>query len=767
MVIEKRGKNAAVAGAAGQALFAAAMLAIGLWTGSPAAMACAYFLAGGVLLWLMVALLLYVRQLESQEAMELEELARGTAKATIFEGATEADLRPAAHRRAWVQRWLVPAFTLLWAAFHATIGVVMLRYLLIREALPVRGPAEGMVFSILVTFLAFLYSRYSTGMSRRDEWRPLRAAGSYMLAGAIFAGATAVAFGTATQEYTAVGYIVAHVIPAIQLVLALEMALNFVMDLYRPRLPGQPRHLSFDSRLLGFVAEPGRVGRSIAETINYQFGFEVSKTWFYQLLSRAFVPLLVLAGVVLFAMSCIVVVGEGQQAVVLHWGSPDTSNSVRGPGIGFKWPWPIDTVRTFQTGRIHEIVLGVGQERSEAERQAAIISEGTFAGREQYLWTEEHGRRKELDFLLAVPPDRERTVGAEAEQRPPVNIIRLVVPVQYRITDVYKYGYRFVDAGKLLEDVAYREMVRYCASATLNSPVADGAADRPEAIMTYGRQHAAAELKERIQEVADRLDLGVEITYVGLLSVHPPPEAAEAFEDVLKAERRQDELRYRAEAEANEILARVAGDPSDALELAMAIRRLGELSSLAGLRDKPQAFAHELADYIARTGEDIRSLDEEIDRERLLGQIRPGKPTANQRLRQAYQSYLDVLVKLKSKGDSDLPAQLANARVQADALFGKAAGGPAAEVAKAVADRWQAELVEQSRAELFTSELLAYKASPNIYRLDRWLDVLDKVLPGAAKYVLTVDREKFEIWLNWERQGGLMEGVRFEGEQGK
>jgi len=43
--------------------------------------------------------------------------------------------------------------------------------------------------------------------------------------------------------------------------------------------------------------------------------------------------------------------------------------------------------------------------------------------------------------------------------------------------------------------------------------------------------------------------------------------------------------------------------------------------------------------------------------------------------------------------------------------------------------------------------------------LDRWLDVWDEVLPDLTKYVLGVDREKIEVWLNWERIPGVMEGA--------
>ena len=51
--------------------------------------------------------------------------------------------------------------------------------------------------------------------------------------------------------------------------------------------------------------------------------------------------------------------------------------------------------------------------------------------------------------------------------------------------------------------------------------------------------------------------------------------------------------------------------------------------------------------------------------------------------------------------------------------------------------------------------------------LDRWLNVWDEVLPNVNKYVLGVDRNKVEIWLNWERETDLMSGVTFGADKPK
>ena len=306
--------------------------------------------------------------------------------------------------------------------------------------------------------MAFLFSRWCLGLAGPAPWRLLRAAGSYLFANVLAIAAVAGAMLAIHQGYGQVDRIVAAVIPLIQIVLAVELLLNLLLDFYRPRVAGQEERPAFDSRLFNFIAEPGRIGHSIAEALNYQFGFEVSRTWFYQLLSRAFVPLLVVGGAVMLGMTSVVVVEQGQQVVVLHWGRTSPSCKPLEAGMHLKWPWPIDSIQRFDVSAIHEIMLGTGRERSEQERQNAIVPTGTFAGRELYLWTAEHGKREEKDFLVAIPPDVYRAAGGD--QRPPVSIIKLVVLVHYVITDIYKYGFQVAEADKLLEDEAYRQMVR-------------------------------------------------------------------------------------------------------------------------------------------------------------------------------------------------------------------------------------------------------------------------------------------------------------------
>ena len=768
MIHQRRGKNVALAGALCQSVFSAVMLVVWLWTGSVAAMSCLWLLAGGLGVWLMAALLFYCRELELRESLELEEIASaGGGEGMIFEGDAEREMRLAARRLRIVERWLVPIFTVLWAGYHVVVGAAMLRYLAARPPAAVDSPAQGTLFLVLIGFVAFLLSFYALGMGKRPQWRVLRAAGSYVLVNVLFIAAAAASLLAAWQGYPGADRVIAYVIPIVQIIFAVELVLNFILDLYRPRVPGQEERFSFDSRIFALVADPQRVGASIAETLNYQFGFEVSRTWFYQLVSRAFAPLILFGILVLVGMTSIVIVRQGEQYVIQRWGRADPGRGTLGPGLHLKWPWPVDSATRFDVAKVHEILLGAGEERPEAQRRADIIN-----GREFYLWTREHGRYEELDFLVAVPPrgstgfkpvpplpageDEPRRGGPAGapEKTPAVNIIKLVVSVQYVIADVYKYGFGHIDTQQVLENVAYRAMTNYCASATLDTRAEQGPSDRPQAIMTSGRRELAEALRKRISAAARQLDLGVRITYVGVVSVHPPADAAPAYEEVIESKLRIEERRYEAEANANQVLARLAGDPTRALLLAARFSALQELEQLQEVRSERKAFSAGLAGFIRSWRQSIEALKEQREREQLLG--RGGRQTPTGQLLEEYQAHLGVLegvrAQLQDGKPPDLAGRIAPARKAADELFEEAAGTAAALVDKAGAAKWKKELEERGRYEWFLRYLLLYRANREVFVLDKWLEVWDEVLPGATKYILGVDRDLIEIWWNLERE---------------
>jgi regulator of protease activity HflC (stomatin/prohibitin superfamily) len=747
---QKRGKNVAMVGLFGQLVVAAVLLILWRMTDSRAMLACLWLPLGGVALWAITAILFYARQLEHREEMELQELTGGSEDRSIFQDRGQLELRPAAQRVEFLKKWIVPAFTLLFAAYNGALAILTYRMLNSTDVVTPVNSGQAAMFLVILAFGVFLLSRYCTGMASRGEWRLLRTPGSYLLVCVLFMALIAVVMLLVSQGNDKLELIVSYILPAIQLVFAIELTMNFILAAYRPRLPGEEYVPSYDSRLFNLLAEPARIGYSIADTINYQFGFEVSRTWFYQLLARAVVPLVVFAILVIFALSSVVIVRGGEQYVLKHWGQ--LRPEPLGPGVHFKWPWPIDTAERFNVGMTHELVLGVGDKKSpKFGREGQVV----------ILWTEEHGygARRERDFLIGVPP-RQTTRTDESGKAPSVSIIKLVVVVQYHVTDMIKYGYKVTDVRELLECICDQEMVRYCASATLDTRI-PGQPDRPQAIMTHGRTAAAEMLKKRIQDRIGPggLDLGVEISFVGIVSAHPPADAVPQFEKVLEAERLQDQQRYKAEAEAARILAEVSGNPGDTMELFLALRKAELFEELTKLKSAPGRFASVLGEAVHNAKEQIKALDLEIHRERLLGKTDKDMST-RLKLRDGYLTLLTELQKVRKDRDGYPYAdRIAEANERGEKLFARLEGTPAKLIAEARSKRWQKELGALTKVQAYRRKLLPFEAAPRVYMFDQYMDVLDETLPGMLKYVMGVDPNRVEVRVNLEQQRDIMESA--------
>ncbi len=756
MLANKRGQTVALGGLLLQLVLAALAVALWWFTQLGAGWPALWLVIAPAPIWLVTLILFYCRYLQRREAQELEDLAaRGGDRASIFtEGPDGQPMRPADRRLKWMERYLVAAFTLLLAGYHVVLGILLLRSVGAALGGGITPQASAWMFvAIGLAFISLLFSRYATGMAKIQAWRLLRAPGSYLFTNSVVFFLLAAVLAAEHYKSHTFGNVVAYVLPVFMLIVGAELLLNFILDLYRPRIPGAESRFSYDSRMLNLIASPESIGHSIAEALNYQFGFEVSSSWFYQLLQRAFAPLLLAGVMIVWLMTSVVVVEEGQAYVVLHWGKeypsghPQRLLTPRSRPY-LIWPWPIDTARKFDTGKVHEIILGVGGKRKEK------FAKG---GKRVYLWTDEHGPQEELDTLVAIAPRPEQR-RPQRETRilhiPSVNLIKLIVAVYYRIDDPYKFGYTVTDPHKLLKAAAYREMIRYAASATLDerAPGPPGSL-REEGIMSGGRAKAARDLQQLISQAVsgDKLDLGVEIVGVEILGCHPGKDAADAFEKVIAAERQQDKLRYEAQGEANKVLAAVAGDPDQALKLSQAIGFRQELKALLDLRDRGKDLAAGVGEVIVRAQNEADRLKEETEMERRMGKLSANTKTIAQVLLERQTAFLSILKNTDPAG-ADLDAQVAAAQKEEGRQFEGVQGQAAVAVARARADRWRREFRERARAETFDVQLLSLNAAPQLYSLDKYLDALGEGIKNRKKYILAADRDKLEVRLNLQEQ---------------
>ena len=161
--------------------------------------------------------------------------------------------------------------------------------------------------------------------------------------------------------------------------------------------------------------------------------------------------------------------------------------------------------------------------------------------------------------------------------------------IQYQITDLYKYAYKYANAEKLLEGIASRELIKYLVNVNL---------DR---VMAEDRHKAATFLKSAIAEQADAAELGVEMKFVGFRGIHPPAEVAKEFEEVATSMSKKEIEILKAEKEANVTLTNVAGSRELAQRLYAAIEVLEPRSGSAAPEAGAVASAHDTLDRLIST----------------------------------------------------------------------------------------------------------------------------------------------------------------------
>ncbi len=341
--------------------------------------------------------------------------------------------------------------------------------------------------------------------------------------------------------------------------LGVELILKFVSEFYRPRRQGEAEVPLYESRLLGVVTEPGGVARNVAAALNYQFGFEVSDAWFYRVLEKILLPLIVIAGVCFWLQTCIEEIGPDEKGIRTRFGAVVSSDALHS-GVYAKLPWPLANIRTFPVHKVQKMPIGYRpggeDEQNRAWQNIPEKLRGDPTAR-VITWNKAHNA-KETNFV--VPSGRKQQVGlsevqaVKTEVSLPVSVyfIAASIPLYFKVEDLYNYFYQHEDANETLRKVAMREVTRFLAHGDFFD------------LLTKRREEAAEALRSKIQESANRQKLGVDVVFVGLQGMHPPVQTGEAFNkvvaameqkhsSVLKAQQYAIEKKPSAEAEATEI----------------------------------------------------------------------------------------------------------------------------------------------------------------------------------------------------------------------
>jgi len=475
--------------------------------GALAGQAAAVFLGLGVLVTFISWFQMRLEENERSEKLELDELARSRG-ASLFE-VKDSGSFPARNARAQFEKYFVPSFAVLLLLLEA-VGAWGLWYWSGNnpETLKAANATASLSLFAIFALLLFLFGRFSVTIARLENHRLLRPGASFLLAGAYVCALSALAIAGVEAKYPRADFWVARGLCVLLGALAAENLLTLLLEIYRPRVKGKIARPLYESRVAGIFAQPESLFTTAAQTLDYQFGFKVSETWFFQALQKNLPTLLLIQSAVLILSTCFVFVDAGEQAVLEHYGKPVATLNA---GAHFKLPWPIDRIYRFRTEQIQSFAVGY---TSDAQSENVPI----------ILWTVSHN--KEENFIVGNrAPLTAAGTNATASSKP-VGLITVSIPVQFQITNITDWVYKNSEPNDLLQSLATREVVRYLAGSDLND------------ILSHGRLEAASALRDKIQDAANARQLGAKIIFVGLQDIHPPTagEVAATYEKVVGAE---------------------------------------------------------------------------------------------------------------------------------------------------------------------------------------------------------------------------------------
>ena len=464
----------------------------------------------GVLVALVSWFHMRLEEQERLEQMEFDEVTRSQGGSSLFNTA-ESETFPARRSRELFERFFIPIFTALFAGGLAAASYSSWRWIGSTPTAPMQQPLLALGLFGGVFLALFLMGQYSSGVAQLDQRRLLRPSANWMLLGAYLAAFTCLALGLSLSEWARADVFGGRCLSILLGALATESVFSVILEIYRPRVRGKLVHPLYDSRLVGLVSHPEGVFSTAASALDYQFGFKVSDTWFYNFLRTNFPWLLLGQIALLLASSAFVVINPGEQALLERLGRPVPGRESLGPGMHLKWPFPIDAIHRFRTEEIQSFTVGAMPNEDSTDEIA-------------FLWNVSHFKN---DFNLLTPSAalgaNGQTTQASTATNTPLGLLTVSIPIHFQISDLKAYAYNFENASNVLQGLANREVVRYFAQTDIHQ------------LLSEGQSMAASHLRDVIQKRVDEMGLGVKLLFVGLQDIHPPVAVVKDYESIANA----------------------------------------------------------------------------------------------------------------------------------------------------------------------------------------------------------------------------------------
>jgi regulator of protease activity HflC (stomatin/prohibitin superfamily) len=238
-------------------------------------------------------------------------------------------------------------------------------------------------------------------------------------------------------------------------------------------------------------------------------GISFRSTWTVGFIRRNILLILVVLAVFFWFMTIFVQVNPDEKGIVYHLGRIKRAEIML-PGLHFKWPWPIETVKIYPVCKVQNFTVGY-----ESKLQA------------DYLWTMNHGGD---EYKLLLGNGRE--------------LVSINMRVYYKIDNLYEYVLLYESPVELLKAEAYRILLYETVVANLDH------------ILSRDRTSLSKMLTQKLQETSKQRKLGLDVITVTLTGIHPPAEMAYEYQKFVSAYIRKQIIIIKAKTDAEAAIPR-------------------------------------------------------------------------------------------------------------------------------------------------------------------------------------------------------------------
>lgn len=252
----------------------------------------------------------------------------------------------------------------------------------------------------------------------------------------------------------------------------------------------------YDTFTLPFSASLGdnlfvspRVLAETITTLEAKLGLSVRSSYVVARLRR----LMPLVGAGVFALlwfaTCFFTVGTEETGVLTRFGRR-VNEAPLGPGLHFKLPFPIDTIRTVASERVKVAVVGAPLDTSKA-----------------IMWTKMH-----------AAGDYNQVLGQGRE------VVSVHGRIFYRVKDAQAYLFSAQNPDEAVSSFAYKTIMREVVSRDIDQ------------LLSLDRVGFSEKLKTELQRDLDAQNLGIEVVSFPLVGLHPPVDVAQDYQAVVSAQ---------------------------------------------------------------------------------------------------------------------------------------------------------------------------------------------------------------------------------------